>query len=114
MGAVSTRDYTNAVASPYQQKFVGRIVREARLARDITPAEAAKQVGITRSTFYRWEQGDIGATTVLLLYWLYYDPTGSHDAFYWRERALAAEDALAKIKRVLDSHYETAPERSDR
>lgn len=111
---MTTRDYTSAFATPEQHRFVARIVREARLARDITPAEAAEQVGIHRQTFYRWEQGDIGTTSVLLLYWLYFDPNETHDAFYWRERALAAEDALSKIKRTIDSHWETAPERIDR
>lgn len=111
---MSTRNYTSAVATPEQHRFVGRLVREARLNRDITPAEAAKQAGVSRGTFYRWEQGDIGQITVLLLYWLYFDPNQSHDAFYWRERALAAEDALSKIKRTLDSHCKDASERLER
>jgi transcriptional regulator with XRE-family HTH domain len=101
-----TQVYTWAVASPEQKAFVGRIVREARLARDLDPRDAAAQAGVARSTFYRWEGGRIGSATVLLLHWLLHDPTESHDAFYWRERALAAEATLDGIERKITQHRE--------
>lgn len=99
-----TRTYAWAVAIPEQKLFVGRLIREARLARDLDPGEAAAQAGVTRSTFYRWEGGRIGSATVLLLHWLLHDPTESHDAFYWRERALAAEATIEGIERKINQH----------
>lgn len=101
-----TKTYEWAVATSRQKKFVGKLIREARLARDLDPTEAARQAGVARSTFYRWEAGRIGSATALLLHWLMHDHNESHDAFYWRERALAAEDTLAGIGRKLEQYRE--------
>lgn len=98
---MSNNGYNWTEARPEQKLYVGRMIREARLARDLDPKEAADQAGVTRSTFYRWEAGRIGSATVLILHWLLHDPTESHDAFYWRERALMAEDTLNVIQRKL-------------
>src|SRR5262245_56124246 len=103
---MTTRPYTWAEATGGQKQWAGQLVREARLARDLSPLEAAQAAGVSRGTFYRWEMGRIGSATVLLLHWLMHDHTESHDAFYWRERALAAEDALAGIGRKLDQYRE--------
>lgn len=100
------RAYSWAEATAKQKRFIGRLIHEARLARDLTPREAAKQAKVHRSTFYRWERGDIGSTTVLVLDWLLHDPNDTHDAFYWRERAIAAEETLAGIERKLTQYRE--------
>ena len=100
------RPYTWHPAPEEHIRLVTRMVHEARLARDLTPQEAAEQAGISRGTFYRWEAGRISSATARLLWWLMHDKTESHDAFYWRERALAAEAALAKVGRAVQQHTE--------
>jgi transcriptional regulator with XRE-family HTH domain len=98
------RDYNWREATQEQKDFVGRIVREARLARDLDPKDAARAAGVSRSTFYHWENGRIASSTALLLHWLFNDDTESHDAFYWRERALLAEAALEGMQRNLQRY----------
>lgn len=100
------RPYTWHEAAPEQIQLVARLVREARLARDMTPGEAAVQAGVSRGAWYRWEAGRMSSTTARVLWWLLHDPSQSHDAFYWRERALAAEAALAKVQRAVQEHTE--------
>lgn len=98
--------HTYYQATRAQKKYVGRLIKEARLARDLTPAEGAVQAGVSRQTFYRWEAGQIGSATTLILHWLLYDPAKSHDAIYWRERALMAEATLDVIERRLQQYRE--------
>jgi len=99
-----TRQYTWNGAGTKQKEFVCRMIREARLARDLSPNEAAAQCGVTPGTFYRWENGRISSATVRIIDWLMHDPTASHDAFYWRERAMLAEEALEGLQRKINKY----------
>src|SRR4051812_18640951 len=102
--------YTWTEDHPELRNYVARIIREARLGRDLSPNEAAAEVGISRSAWYRWERGDIGGHTALLIQWLLGDVSTSMDPIYWRERALMAEDALEKIGKSLDRYGANARE----
>jgi transcriptional regulator with XRE-family HTH domain len=100
-------------ATPEQKQFVSRMITEARLARDLSVKEAAAAAGVTRSTFYRWEHGRISSATTLALHWLLHDGTESHDAFYWRERAILAEETLEKLQRDLRRYEHSRAELKD-
>lgn len=93
---------TNGHTRPAHQndkKFVGKLVRNARLNRDLSVKEAAALVGVYPSAWYRWEAGRVSDVTTRLVLWLIKDHTRSHDAFYWRERAMLAEQTLEAISR---------------
>jgi transcriptional regulator with XRE-family HTH domain len=96
--------YTYYTATKRQVRFVSKLIREARLARDLSTVEAAQQAGVSVGTIYRWESGRISHATVKLVDWLVNDPNETHDAFYWRERALAAEAALGRVERAVREH----------
>lgn len=102
----TTRGYQFTEATDDQKKQVGRIIKEARLRRDLSPEDAAKQAGVTRSTFYRWERGDIASATVLVIHWLI-GANGNQDALYWRQRAMMAEDTLLGINTKLTEFART-------
>jgi transcriptional regulator with XRE-family HTH domain len=97
-----TRKYTTHIATEKQQTFVSRLVKETRVARGITPAQAAEQAGVSRGTFYRWEGGRLGSPAVKLIAWLF--GSGHHNAMYWRERALIAEGRLIAINLQLKGY----------
>lgn len=84
------------------KKFVGRLIKEARFARGLTPSQAAEAMGTGRSNYYRMEQGRIGSTGTRVILWLLRDNRVEnmerHDPLYWRERALLAERRLDLIR----------------
>jgi len=104
--------YVWQAARPELKAFVGKVIRETRLARDQNVNQMANELGIAYSTIYRWERGDIGGTPALLLYWLFksHDGNESMDPLYWRERAIMAEDALSRMIETLDDFKEAREE----
>ena len=98
---MTTRKRGYVPAKESDRKFVGRLVKEARFARGLTPVEAAQIIGISRSAYYRLENGDLGVATVRIVKWLLGDKANAHDPVYWRERALLAERRLAEINATL-------------
>lgn len=91
------------------KKFVARLIRQARHARGMTPAEAAEAIGISRAIYYSWERGEFGASGTKLVCWLLQDHVGngSGDPLYWRERALLAERALTQQNQILKGYSES-------
>lgn len=104
--------YCWQAANPELKKFVGRVIRQTRLARDMDATEVANDIGVAVTTIYRWERGDIGGAAALMFHWLFKDHAGTEglDPLYWRERALMAEDALSRVREKLDDHKEEMEE----
>lgn len=96
-----TKQKTYIPATDGDKKFVSRLIKEARFARGLTPSEAAKAIGISRSVYYAWERGTFGASAAKVVCWLLRDRTDAHDPLYWRERALLAERRLSAINAQL-------------
>jgi len=101
--------YVWQAAKPEIKEFVGHVIRQTRLARDMDTKAVADELGIAITTLYRWERGDIGGTPALVLWWLFKDHDGgnmSMDPLYWRQRAILAEDALSKMSEAIYDHNE--------
>jgi hypothetical protein len=54
----------------------------------------------------RWEAGESNSSAVRMLAWLFNDPNETHDAFYWRERALSAEHTIRKMRGIVTEYDE--------
>ena len=109
-GVKLTAVYGWIEATLEQKQFVGRLIKESRVARDLSTTQAASEAGISRSAFYRWENGRIASSTALLMHWLLKDSASSHDVVYWRERAMMAEAALDGLDGKLQRYYHNKAE----
>lgn len=104
--------YTWQAEEPELKEFVGKVIRETRLARDVNVNQIAVHLGISPTALYRWERGDIGRTPATLIYWLFtsHDGNDSMDPLYWRKRAILAEDALSRMVEAIDDFKEAREE----
>lgn len=86
------RDYK--ARSTVRGRNVAALLRTVRLRQGLTPEQLAEKIGVNKSQIYRWENARIPLTTITLLEWLISD---RHTTLYWKERTMAAENAMRVI-----------------